>query len=186
MKSLNTKLNTWFPRKFISIFNLLASGSPATIFFTVIPVIINSINRGIRIIFTVMQIRIIHIFFKFFKGFPYNLYSSPSIISINRSIGISTSIFHSFKYSIKSTSRLTMTRIPFCSNLRHYFSLKTSTRKSTITNLINSTTNYFSTVTFIHAYPTFSYYFWKKFQKRKISYFGSINAFFNIHYKIIT
>jgi hypothetical protein len=166
-----------------SIISLFFCSRPSAIFLTVMPVIINPINRSILSskFFAMLKIRFVHIMFKFFKSFPktFNTSATPSFVTSG--ILIITTCFDMFKDNIKSVRRHTMSSRSISSRFLYFLKI-TTTACSLITNYARSISNgFFSTVTskqpFITESLIWSFLTFNKFNSNKSIKSLSCNIF---------
>src|SRR3990167_2702315 len=143
-------LSSKFSKNILSrILPLFKQRCPSAIFFAIIPIIVNSINRSIFYskFFYMKFIRFIHIISKIFKRFPKTFYSSRSIHIILRAIRILTSHFKPY-ISIIKTTRMMLARKSVSSgtNINSFSATHTTTRDYSFISKV-STSNYVITST---------------------------------------
>lgn len=144
LSSLKTFSTSSFIRWSLALIkSLFFSSSPAAILFAIISIIVYAFNRSGGMFFTVINIILIHVFVKFFKGLPQTFYATTTPIFIAFNIWISASSAYGTIHSIKLGMSKTVLQV------RRIFSTNTPARFCTASyKRLKLTLPFFPTTTY--------------------------------------
>jgi hypothetical protein len=165
------------------VLSLLSNCSPSAVFFTVMTIVINSVNRCITFAkFLYMRlVRFEHIISEFFKGLPKAFDTSPSIIFVSPSHNFIATTVDSYIRSVKLlifTLRKTM--------LSSQFFSKATARFGSPFQVSSLDFNFFSTITYAKPNSTTIRASLGQERNNKQSAESFISQIFTTHNTIIT